>query len=141
MKKILLALGIVLGLTTSSIAVNYDPNSIWDEDPEQNLLIKSWIQKVKINGCRENFGCVSCCGEGDAYIADKIRVDGGGNLYVTITDARVIPNRPIIPVGTEILVPPEKIDRDHQGNPSGHTIIFIRSTDMNIFCFFPNISG
>lgn len=75
---------------------------------------------------------LSCCGEADAYWADKIEVDRAtGQVFAIITDTR--PDEPLgrrhIPPGTRFVVPPHKLKWD-RGNPTGHTVIFISSADQ-----------
>jgi len=78
---------------------------------------------------------ISCCGDGDAYYADKINVIDG-KTYVTITDER--DDKPLvrghIPVGTVILVPDYKLKWD-RGNPTGHNIIFVIYSSLYVLCF------
>lgn len=77
---------------------------------------------------------VSCCGEADAYWADKVEVVGE-QVYAIITDTRddMLLRRPHIAPGTRVLVPNEKLKFD-QGNPTGHSVIFM-NTGLNVFCF------
>jgi len=78
---------------------------------------------------------ISCCGDGDAYYADKINIIDG-KTYVTITDER--DDKPLvrghIPVGTVILVPDYKLKWD-RGNPTGHNIIFVIYSSLYVLCF------
>lgn len=77
---------------------------------------------------------VRCCGEADAYWADKIEVKDG-KVYAIITDTR--PDgpllRPHVPPGTRIEVPPHKLKWD-RGNPTGHTVIFLNASGQ-VLCF------
>jgi hypothetical protein len=81
---------------------------------------------------------MSCCGEADAYWADKTETGPNGELYAIITDDR--PDEPLsrrhVPIGTKILVPPHKIKWD-QGNPTGHTVIFLSTADV-VYCYVQN---
>jgi hypothetical protein len=77
----------------------------------------------------------SCCGEADAYWCDELHVRDG-KTFCGITDDRVIPKRTPVPVGTQILIPPEKLKFD-RGNPTGHTIVFL-STGGFVYCFVQN---
>lgn len=88
----------------------------------------------------------SCCGEADAWFADKTEIDPvTGGLIAVITDTRpdlrTLPdgrtiNRIHIPPGTKFLVPPSKIRRHPIPNPTGHTIIFIGAR-MDVLCYEP----
>jgi len=67
----------------------------------------------------------SCCGEADAYWADGVEIKDG-QVIAIITDAR--PDEPLgrrhVPIGTRIVVPPNKMKWD-RGNPTGHIVIFL----------------
>jgi len=77
---------------------------------------------------------ISCCGEADAYWADKVEVKDG-KVYATITDTR--DDKPLgrrhIPPGTVFQIPPHKMKFD-RGNPTGHVVIFISLSDQ-VLCF------
>lgn len=79
----------------------------------------------------------SCCGKTDAYWADEIHVRDG-KTYATITDDRIVPGRPPIPVGTEVEIPDRKLKWEQGGkpigNPTGHSIVFL-SAGGAVFCF------
>lgn len=77
---------------------------------------------------------VSCCGESDAYWADKVEVIGD-KVFATITDDREDAplKRRHIPVGTRYEIPPHKMQWKH-GNPTGHIVIFINAADQ-VLCF------
>lgn len=78
---------------------------------------------------------ISCCGDSDAYYADKITIIDG-KTFVTITDERDdIPlGRQHIDVGTVIEVPDYKLKWD-RGNPTGHNILFVMYTSLYVLCF------
>lgn len=88
----------------------------------------------------------SCCGEADAWFADKTETDPAtGELIAVITDTRPdtrtlpdgrIVNRIHIPVGTRFVVPASKIRKKPTANPTGHTVIFI-GAQMNVLCYEP----
>ena len=101
-------------------------NGQWNGDPDT----KKWYQELKQPGNN-----VSCCGEADAYWCDKIFTRDGKN-YCTITDDRVVMNRPAVPVGTEIEIPDAKMldGEEAHGNPTGHSVVFL-STSGYVFCF------
>lgn len=99
----------------------------WEtSDPE----IRSWYQSLRQP---DNPG-LSCCGEADAYWADKVEVKGD-KVFAIITDDR--PDVPLgrrhIPVGTKFEIPPHKMKFD-RGNPTGHVVIFINVADQ-VLCF------
>ena len=83
----------------------------------------------------------SCCGEADAYYADKtdsctpkeLAFEKNCALVAIITDTRSddrkLPNgyeihRKHIPVGTRIIVRQSKIRKHYEPNPTDHNIIF-----------------
>lgn len=95
--------------------------------------IREWYGSLKQP---DNPG-ISCCGESDAYWADKTIVEGG-KVYAVITDTR--PDaplaRPHIPPGTRVEIPPHKMTW-RQGNPTGHKIIFL-GPNLHVYCFVDN---
>jgi hypothetical protein len=77
---------------------------------------------------------ISCCGGADAYYADAFETDG--DRYVAIiTDTREdkLLGRHHVELGTRILVPNTKLKVDG-GNPTGHGVIFLSSSDT-VFCY------
>lgn len=76
----------------------------------------------------------SCCGEADAYWADEIHVRDG-RTYAKITDDRPDEprGRPHVDIGTEFLIPDNKLKWD-SGNPTGHSVIFLSRAGY-VFCF------
>lgn len=77
---------------------------------------------------------VSCCGFADAYYADDMVTRNGKNYAIVTDDRDDVPlGRPHVPMGTEILVPDEKMKWD-RGNPTGHNVIFINTT-KDTLCF------
>ena len=98
----------------------------------------------------------SCCGEADAYWADDVHVATGHNgekfIMARITDTRddaKLGNRPHEEVGTEYVVPPNKIvgfEQRLRGNPTGHTVIFLAAPlwtgiKRDVICFVPDEMG
>lgn len=88
---------------------------------------QEWYESLKM----PDNPLVPCCGIGDAYFADVVRVRDG-KTYAVITDDR--PDRPLnmrhhVPVGTEIEVPKEKLKWD-AGNPTGHVVIFLNVNNV-----------
>lgn len=81
---------------------------------------------------------VSCCGEADAYWADKVETGPNGEQIAIITDDR--PDEPLkrqhVPIGTRIVVPAHKIKWD-KGNPTDHNVIFL-SRNLDVYCFVQN---
>ena len=85
-----------------------------------------------------NYPTASCCGASDAYWADATEEGPNGTIIAIITDTR--DDEPLarqhIPIGTKIVVPPEKIRRPASANPTGHTLIFI-GAGTTVFCYEP----
>lgn len=77
---------------------------------------------------------ISCCGAADAYYADEFESDGDRYVAV-ITDTRddAPLGRHHVAPGTRIEVPNRKLKVD-SGNPTGHGIIFLSSSDT-VFCY------
>lgn len=96
-----------------------------DADPKIAEWYRSLMQPDKPT--------IPCCGESDAYYADKVRVDGT-RVFATVTDERPDEplKRPHIPVGTEFEIPPHKLKWD-RGNPVGHNILFVGAG--GVYCF------
>ena len=124
--------GLVLGAAAMALGLlavgvcHAKPGGDWSQvDPE----VREWIGQLVMPDRSDN---VSCCGEADAYEADLGETDEAGHNYAIITGTRGNP----LPVGTKLLVPPEKI-QNRQGNPSGHVIVFTNE-NKNVFCFVPN---
>lgn len=97
-------------------------NGQWEEAP---LNLRVWFQNLM----QPDNPAVSCCGEADAFEADAY--DTSGDKYVAI----ITDGKGIIPNGTKFLIPNEKIQW-HQGNPTGHGIIFIGASGQ-LYCYVP----
>ena len=105
---------------------------------------------------------VSCCGEADAYYADKVDTCKPADakhyyqdpmeflndcaLVAIITDTRPDVRRlPIgftvvrqhIPVGTRIPIMKEKIRKYPSRNPTGHNIVFVSPSYFTAYCWEP----
>lgn len=103
-------------------------NGQWENsDP----AVKEWYRTLM----RPDVPDMSCCGEADAYYCDIIHIREG-KTYCTITDDRddAPLRRPHIDIGTEILIPPEKLKYD-RGNPTGHSILFVGTSNGYHFAF------
>lgn len=134
----------------------------WVEDPDLDPGIKAWYQGAvrsdttpETSPCRQvplddaacrrgmpsadNHGTGSCCGPADSYYADRYVIKGA-EFYAVVTDDRVVEGRPVVPVGTEIRIPQIVLDVYHQGNPTGHVILFLASGQYPI-CYFFSTGG
>jgi hypothetical protein len=82
---------------------------------------------------------VSCCGEADAYWADKYEVDGDEYVAIITDDRDEIYDekvgRATREVGTRVPVPNRKLKWD-DGNPTGHGVVFL-STGGSVICYLP----
>lgn len=113
-----------------------DPSVI--SDGARLALCQQWISNVRQPDTR-----ISCCGDGDAYIADNFETRDG-KFYAIITGD--YPTNPGVsePIrkGTKILIPPNKLNRaaEDGGNPSGHGVVFL-SAGGDVLCYFgPTLS-
>jgi hypothetical protein len=106
-------------------------------------LCQDWIATVKQPDSR-----VSCCGDGDAFMADEFQVGPHGEFYAVITgdysqeQSNYPDNRQSITRGSKILIPPNKLNHapEDGGNPSGHGVVFIDRTG-DVLCYFgPTLS-
>lgn len=118
-------LGLLFGCALGSVkAHDYGQNS----DPD----IKAWFESLR----QPDNAPAPCCGTSDGYWCDDLHVKGGRS-FCTITDDRIIPGRPEIPVGTEIQIPDAKMMNGKQshGNPTGHAIVFLNGGGTYVYCF------
>jgi hypothetical protein len=124
--SIIAAFGIALTLGALMAAYARDVGQWEETDP----AIRAWYSSLR----QPDNSAISCCGESDAYYADSFQVVGD-KFFAIITDTR--PDEPLkrrhIEPGTRIEVPPHKIKAD-QGNPTGHFVIFIGTTDQ-VYCY------
>jgi hypothetical protein len=102
-----------------------------DTDPE----VSSWMETLR----RPDDPSASCCGEADAYFADRTVVIGG-RVYAIITDTRDDGplHRPHIEPGTHIEIPLHKYGARPVGNPTEHAILFVRQNyddSFAVYCF------
>lgn len=123
---------VVIGLTISIILAAFAIASAlgaahaknWDHDTATPEDVQQWYAHLM----QPDQPLTSCCGEADAYWADSFKVGPNGEWVAIITDERSIAGRRGIPVGTEIIVPPNKLKYD-EGNPTGHGVIFLGFDD------------
>lgn len=113
-----------------------DPSVI--SDGARLAVCQQWISTVRQPDTR-----ISCCGDGDAYIAYNFETRDG-KFYAIITGD--YPTNPGVsePIrkGTKILIPPNKLNRaaEDGGNPSGHGVVFL-SAGGDVLCYFgPTLS-
>jgi hypothetical protein len=103
-------------------------------------LCQNWISTVQQPDTR-----ASCCGDGDAFVADDFETGPHGEFYAVITGDYPREQSDIrqpITKGSKILIPPNKINRAREdgGNPSGHGVVFIDRTG-EVLCYFgPTLS-
>jgi hypothetical protein len=132
MIKSLIALAECALILSAATAKNY----IATGDPD----IDQWYARAM----RSDIGTLqtpaSCCGIADAFWADGpvevTKIDGKVEVRVTLTDERSIPGRAHIPPGTKVLIPPQVMDKWHQGNPTGHRVVFIVGMSTIALCYF-----
>lgn len=112
---------IAIIFATPSFAANWEPSG--------NADVDRWYATAKLNSGG------SCCGPADAYWGKITKVDADG-VHVMIEDERDIAYR--VPRNNqEVFVTNEVLDTKHQGNPTGHLVVFIRASDGEPICFFP----
>jgi hypothetical protein len=108
---------VIAALVTATQARDFGQ---WNDRP---AALRLWFQSLmQPDNPRQ-----SCCGEADAFEADRFEVEG--DHYVAI----ITDGRGLMADGTRLPVPNEKMKFD-AGNPSGHGIIFIGS-EGQIFCY------
>ena len=113
-----------------------DPSVI--SDGGRLTQCQHWISTVKQPDTR-----VSCCGDGDSYIADDFETKDG-KFYAIITGdyPGTLDASESMKKGTKILIPPNKLNRaaEDGGNPSGHGVVFL-SPAGDVLCYFgPTLS-
>jgi hypothetical protein len=120
-----IALGLLAGLTLGNVKAR-DAGQWENGDPKVREWYKSLMQP--------DVPAASCCGEADAYWCDDISVRDG-KTYCKITDDRPDAplGRPHRAMGEEFEIPPNKLKWD-KGNPTGHTVVFLR-VDGGVWCF------
>lgn len=96
-----------------------------DGDPSHD----EWYMSLK----QPDNPTMSCCGIADAYWCDDISVKDG-KTFCAITDDRVIPRRPPLPMGMKIEIPDRKLKWDQKSNPTGHSVVFLSSGGA-VYCF------
>lgn len=86
--------------------------------------IRNWFQSLM----QPDNPYMSCCGEADAFEADTFTQNSDGQYIAVITNGKGI-----LPEGTKITIPNEKIKWD-KGNPTGHGIVFIGNQGQ-VYCY------
>ena len=93
--------------------------------------VRQWFQRLM----QPDNPRVSCCGEADAFEADRFEVEGDHYVAI-ITGHRAVT---AIPLGSRIPVPRQKMKYD-AGNPTGHGIIFI-DAQRRVLCYVTPAAG
>lgn len=76
----------------------------------------------------------ACCSEADAVYADRWELrDGKLTVEVTGGGPR---DHAWAPIGRVFEVPQEKVIQA-PGNPTGRALLFLRPTDLYVYCFLP----
>jgi hypothetical protein len=122
---------LVVPLLVATLSPTYSrDNGQWDATDAD---VRRWFQSATMP---DNPG-TSCCGEADAYYADSFEVEDGQYVAI-ITDERVVQGRPVVPVGTKVKVPNNKLPNPgvQQPNPTGHGVIFMNGSRV-VYCYFP----
>ena len=101
-------------------------NGQWGDSPPH---IRLWFQELR----QPDNPRLSCCGEADAFEADRFEVEG--DHYVAI----ITDGRGVMANGTRIPVPNEKMKFD-TGNPTGHGVIFV-GDEGQIYCYVTPSGG
>lgn len=120
-------LGLLGGLFLGSVRGHARDLGQWENtDP----AIREWYEHLMM----PDMPRISCCGEADSYYADSFETSKDGEYVAIITDDR--PDEPLkrkhVPVGTRIVIPNNKLNKD--SNPTGHGIVFLSRGDY-VFCY------
>lgn len=123
-----IAILIVLLAIVCALITAHPAHARWTGEGSPEL--RAWFNSLK----QPDIPGMPCCGEADVYYADDVAVIDGETI-ATITDNRGNP----IAVGTQIKIPPNKLNRDP--NITGHTIVFIGEFAGNhhVYCFIPSL--
>lgn len=126
--KLLACLAVVTGIAAAAIvagplgslgAYARDLGQWQNNDPQISQWFRALMQP-------DTFPPISCCGEADAYWADKVEIGPQGEMIAVVTDDR--DDRPLMRmhenIGSRYVVPPGKITKK-DGNPTGHVILFL----------------
>jgi hypothetical protein len=123
------AILVLSGLIHSAIARE---GGNWAATPKN---VRDWLATLM----QPDNPSVSCCGEADAYWADRYEVDGDEYVAMITDDRGEIYDdkvgRATRAVGTKIPVPNSKLKWD-DGNPTGHGVVFL-STRGKVICYLP----
>jgi len=138
----LLALGCLVGGSVYARDGYGERPSVCDMPPSlRQEICHQWVSTVLRPDTR-----TSCCGEGDAYIADDFDLVNG-QLYAIISldypniiyqdDSDATP--PLaIHKGTRILIPSNKLNTlPEDANRSPHGVVFLNPGDGSVLCYFP----
>lgn len=120
----------VLGLLWLMFAVGAGLTNAFAHDDDASH--DDWYMSLK----QPDNPTASCCGIADAYWCDDISVKDG-KTFCAITDDRVIPRRPPLPMGMKVEIPSYKFS-NKGGNPTGHSVVFLSSGGA-VYCFVPGV--
>jgi hypothetical protein len=113
------AAAIVAGSISGPGAYARDLGQWQNNDPQVSQWFRALAQP-------DTYPPISCCGEADAYWADKVEIGPQGETIAVVTDDR--DDEPLKRmhenVGSRYVVPPNKISRK-DGNPTGHVLLFL----------------
>jgi hypothetical protein len=114
------AIGFLLIFQCLTSAVQARDLGQWGDTDSQ---ISKWFRSLMQP---DTWPPISCCGEADAYWADKFEIGPHGETIAIITDDR--DDAPLMrsheDIGRKYPVPPNKITRK-DGNPTGHIVLFL----------------
>lgn len=134
LKALLLSAAIILGIafivfmTELMWPAHAREGGDWSQAPPE---VREWIKSLHRPDLWDG-RTASCCGEGDAYFADKGEIGEDGKAYAVITDNRGNP----LPVGTRLEIRQKSI-QNKEGNPTDHVVVFANESGY-VFCFIPN---
>jgi len=116
-----------------TVAVNAKPHYAQAVDQETGYFLSS--QQRPDRPHTGEWSNDSCCGPADAYEADDFEQQGP-NFYAIITRGDET-----FPVGTKVLIPPEKIiPHAMPPNTTGHGWVWLTGgspTSVAVFCYVP----
>jgi hypothetical protein len=117
------AAAVAAGPLSGSDANARDLGQWKNNDPQVSQWFRALAQP-------DTYPPISCCGEADAYWADKVEIGSHGETIAVVTDDR--DDQPLMRmhenIGSRYVVPPNKITRK-DGNPTGHVLIFLGAAE------------
>lgn len=133
-----ITIGVLFGLLGALFLGSVHAKNLGQFDSDTDRA--KWFRDLK----QPDSPSVSCCGESDAYYCDELHsatnleTNETTNSCIITDDRDDAPlGRVHVPIGTEIVIPNQKMMTGNQifgENPTGHNIVFLSSARF-VWCF------